>query len=74
MDFHDPYMQWYRRITRHFMTPSLHRDEMRFHTTTDTTQVLVSLSIVFLKCFSNLNQLPTVFIIVWLVLLDLCHG
>ena len=42
MDFHDPYMQWYRRITQHFMTPPLHRDDMRFHTTADTTQVLVS--------------------------------
>ena len=42
MDFHDPYMQWYRRITRRFMTPPPHRDDMRFHTTADTTQVLVS--------------------------------
>ena len=42
MDFHDPYMQWYYRITRCFMTPPLHRDDMRFHTTAGTTQVLVS--------------------------------
>ena len=56
MDFHDPYMQWYRRITRRFMTPPLHRDDMRFHTTVGTTQVLVSYSPVFLKCFSNFNQ------------------
>ena len=31
MDFHDPYMQWYRRIIRRFMTLPLHRDVMRFH-------------------------------------------
>ena len=36
MDFHDPYMQWYR-ITRCLMTPPLHRDDMRFHTTIGTT-------------------------------------
>ena len=42
MDFHDPYMQWYRRITRRFMTPQLHRDDMRFHTTTGSMNVLVS--------------------------------
>ena len=56
MDFHDPYMQWYRRITRRFMTPPLHRDDMRFHTIVGTTQVLVSYSHVLLKCFSNFNQ------------------
>ena len=42
MDFHDLYMQWYRRITRRFMTPTLHRDAMRFHATTGNTHVLVS--------------------------------
>ena len=56
MDFHDPYMQWYRHITRRFITLPLYRDDMRFHTTTGTTQVLVSYNPVFLKCFSNLNQ------------------
>ena len=42
MDFHDPYMQWYHRITQRVMTPPLHRDDMRFHTSAGTTQVLVS--------------------------------
>ena len=42
MDFHDPYMQWYRHITLHFMTLPLYRDDMRYHTTTGTTQILVS--------------------------------
>ena len=42
MDFHDPYMQWYRRITRCFMTPPLHRDDMRYHITAGTTQILGS--------------------------------
>ena len=42
MDFHNPYMQWYRRITRHFMTPPLNWDDMRFHTTAGSTHLLVS--------------------------------
>ena len=42
MDYHDPYMQWYRRITRRFMTPRLHRDGMRFHTTAGSMDLLVS--------------------------------
>ena len=42
MDFHDPYIQWYRRITQRFMTLPLHRDDIRYHITTGTTQVLVS--------------------------------
>ena len=49
MDFHDSYMQWYRRITRRFMTPRLHRDDMRFHTTAGSMDPLVSYSHVFLK-------------------------
>ena len=32
IDFHDPYLQWYHRITRRFMTPPLHRDDMRCET------------------------------------------
>ena len=51
MDFHDPYMQWYHRITRRFMTPPLHRDDIRFHTTAGITQALVSYSSMFLKVF-----------------------
>ena len=42
MDFHDPYMQWYRHITQCFITPPLHRDDMRYHTIADTTYILVS--------------------------------
>ena len=42
MDFQDPYMQCYRRITRRFMTPPLHKDDMRFHTTANSTHLLVS--------------------------------
>ena len=49
MDFHDAYMQWYRRITRRFLTPRLHRDDMRFHTTAGSMDLLVSYSHVFLK-------------------------
>ena len=30
MDFHDPYMKWYRRITRSLMAPPLHRNQMRY--------------------------------------------
>ncbi|RVW28833.1 Serine/threonine-protein phosphatase 7 long form-like [Vitis vinifera] len=29
MSFYDPYMQWYRRITRRLIAPVLHRDHMR---------------------------------------------
>ena len=42
MDFHDPYMQWYHRITQRFMTPPIHRDDIRYHTTVGTTQVFVT--------------------------------
>ena len=42
MDFHDPYMQWYRLITQRFMTPPLHRDDMSYHTTVGTTKILES--------------------------------
>ena len=41
MQFHDPYMEWYQRITRRLITPPLHRDQMRYHSTTTTTQLLV---------------------------------
>ena len=51
MDFHDPYMKWYRHITLRFMKPPLYRDDMRFHTTADISQVLVSYSSMFLKVF-----------------------
>ena len=43
MDFYDPYMQWYRRITRHLIAPVLLRDHMRFHSTTSTIELLVRL-------------------------------
>ncbi|RVX06235.1 Serine/threonine-protein phosphatase 7 long form-like [Vitis vinifera] len=33
MQFHDPYMEWYRHITRRLITPPLHRDQMRYHST-----------------------------------------
>ncbi|KAL6315777.1 hypothetical protein AAG906_008162 [Vitis piasezkii] len=42
MQFHDPYMEWYRRITRCLVTPPLHRDQMRYHSTTTTTQLLIA--------------------------------
>ena len=41
MQFHDLYMEWYRRITRRLITPPLHRNKMRYHSTTTTTQLLV---------------------------------
>ncbi|RVW89682.1 hypothetical protein CK203_036407 [Vitis vinifera] len=36
MQFHDPYMEWYRRITRCLIAPPLHRDQMRYHSTATT--------------------------------------
>ena len=41
MDFYDPYMQWYRRITRCLIAPVLHIDHMRFHSIASTTELLV---------------------------------
>ena len=52
MEFHDSYMQWYCRITRRFLTPRLHRDDMRFHTTAGSMDLSVSYSHVFLKYFT----------------------
>ena len=41
MDFYDPYMQWYRHITRRLIAPILHRDHMRFHNATFAIELLV---------------------------------
>ena len=41
MQFHDPYMESYRHITRRLITPSLYRDQMRYHSTITTTKLLV---------------------------------
>ena len=40
MQFHDPYMEWYRCITRLLITPPLHRDQIRYHSIILTTQLL----------------------------------
>ena len=42
MDCYDPYMEWYRHITRRLITPPLHRDQMRYHNTVATSHLLVS--------------------------------
>ncbi|RVX23743.1 Serine/threonine-protein phosphatase 7 long form-like [Vitis vinifera] len=42
MSFYDPYMQWYRRITRRLIAPVLHRDHMRFHSTASATELLIT--------------------------------
>ncbi|KAL6328847.1 hypothetical protein AAG906_003864 [Vitis piasezkii] len=44
MAFYDPYMQWYRHITRCLIAPVLHRDHMRFHSTTSATELLMAIS------------------------------
>nr|CAN79107.1 hypothetical protein VITISV_000310 [Vitis vinifera] len=41
MDFYDPYMQWYRHITRRLIAPILHRDHMRFHNATFAIELLI---------------------------------
>ena len=41
MDFNNPYMQWYQVITWCFITPLLHQDLMRFHSTASTIKLLV---------------------------------
>ena len=42
MNFHDPYMEWYRCITRHLITPPLHRYQIRYHNIVATSHLLVS--------------------------------
>ncbi|KAL6322387.1 hypothetical protein AAG906_007940 [Vitis piasezkii] len=42
MSFYDPYMQWYRHITQCLIAPVLHRDHMRFHSTTSVTELLIT--------------------------------
>ena len=42
MDFHDPYMEWYQRITQRLITQPLHRDKMRFHNIVATSHLLAS--------------------------------
>ncbi|RVW88638.1 Serine/threonine-protein phosphatase 7 long form-like [Vitis vinifera] len=42
MSFYDPYMQWYRRITRRLIAPVLHRDHMRFHSIASATELLIT--------------------------------
>ncbi|RVX08332.1 Serine/threonine-protein phosphatase 7 long form-like [Vitis vinifera] len=44
MSFYDPYMQWYRCITRRLIAPILHRDHMRFHSTASATELLMGIS------------------------------
>ncbi|KAL6335939.1 hypothetical protein AAG906_003564 [Vitis piasezkii] len=41
MDFYDPYMQWYQRITRRLIAPVLHRDHMRLHSTASAIELLI---------------------------------
>lgn len=41
MYYHDPYMEWYRKITRRLITPLTQRPHMRFQPSSGTTHLLV---------------------------------
>ena len=71
---YDPYMQWYRRITRCFMTPPLHRGDIRYHTIAGYYSDFGKLESCVYKVFCKFELIDYVFITVWLVLLDLCPG
>jgi hypothetical protein len=41
MHYHDPYMEWYRKITRRLITPLPQRSDKRFQPSSGTTHLLV---------------------------------
>ncbi|RVW50294.1 Serine/threonine-protein phosphatase 7 long form-like [Vitis vinifera] len=60
MQFHDPYMEWYRRITRRLITPPLHRDQMRYHSTAAAaSQLLITGMVEIASRSAGLLQSPT---------------
>lgn len=56
MHYHDPYMEWYRRITRRMITPLTQRPHMRFQPSSGTTHLLVqSLTAIHNQCSTTLG-------------------
>ena len=46
MDYHAPYMTWYRRITRRFITPMSDFGPMRYQTTALSAHLLVRITLI----------------------------
>ena len=46
MDYHAPYMTWYRRITRRFITPMSDFGPMRYQATALSTHLLVRITLI----------------------------
>ena len=46
MDYHAPYMTWYRRITRRFITPMNDFGPMRYQTTALFVHLLVCITLI----------------------------
>ncbi|KAJ7967944.1 serine/threonine-protein phosphatase 7 long form-like [Quillaja saponaria] len=56
MHYHDPYMKWYRSITRRMITPLTQRPHMRFQPSSGTTHLLVqSLTTIYDQCTTTLS-------------------
>ena len=57
MDYHAPYMTWYRRITRRFITPMDDVGPMRYQTTASSAHLLVcNILILLTYCLLYLFQ------------------
>ena len=46
MDYHAPYMTWYRRITRRFITPMSDFGPMRYQATALSAHLLVRITLI----------------------------
>lgn len=56
MHYHDPYMEWYRKVTRRLITPLTQRPHMRFQPSSGTTHLLVqSLTAIHNQCATTLG-------------------
>ncbi|CAN0899468.1 Serine/threonine-protein phosphatase 7 long form homolog [Linum grandiflorum] len=60
MQYHDPYMEWYRRITRRLITPLTQRSHKCFQPASGTAHLLVqSLTNIHSRCTTALNSAST---------------
>ncbi|XP_031741301.1 serine/threonine-protein phosphatase 7 long form homolog isoform X2 [Cucumis sativus] len=57
MQYHDPYMVWYRNVTRRLITPLTQRSHMRFQPSSGTSHLLVqSLTTIHNQCACALES------------------
>nr|XP_048334933.1 serine/threonine-protein phosphatase 7 long form homolog isoform X2 [Ziziphus jujuba var. spinosa] len=60
MHYHDPYMEWYRSITRRLITPLTQRPHMRIQPSSGMTHLLVqSLTTIHSQCTTTLGALTS---------------